>query len=281
MASGHPCRGTTLHQRVGERPIALFRLTGAAARSPLDDDRTVVLEKLETITLYGNAERLTARDTGSWSCGSFDSGSPFSAVVVIAGAPVDANALVRGERLPQIIDSGAFGPCRPGATQSAGHVRRVPGPRSPGSSSSRPTDSSRRSSVCVLHRRTGSARRPPRHRDDGACCSAWAEGRRCRRASARGASRWSRRQAAHSLPSTRTAAVARSRCLSAPDQAQVAVTRQGELSVRRLAAKTRRSKTVKGWRLEAELRSARDRAWNARGSGRTKCDADSTSARAS
>lgn len=95
-------------QRVGERPIALFRLTGAAAPlTTLDDDRTVVLEKLETITFTATPSDSPLETLARGAAVLHDSGSPFSAVVVIAGAPVDANALVRGERLPQIIDSGA------------------------------------------------------------------------------------------------------------------------------------------------------------------------------
>ena len=35
------------------------------------------------------------------------SGAPFSAVVIVAASAVDATALVRGELLPRILDSGA------------------------------------------------------------------------------------------------------------------------------------------------------------------------------
>ncbi len=95
-------------QRVGERPIALFRLTSATAPlTTLDDDRTVVLAKLDTISFTATPTESPLETLARGAAVLHDSGSPFSAVVVIAGAPVDANALVRGERLPQIIESGA------------------------------------------------------------------------------------------------------------------------------------------------------------------------------
>lgn len=95
-------------QRVGERPIALFRISSAAAPlTTLDDDRAVVLEKLESITFNATSTESPLETIAHGASVLHDSGSPFSAVIVIAGAPVDANAMVRGERLPQIIESGA------------------------------------------------------------------------------------------------------------------------------------------------------------------------------
>ncbi len=95
-------------QRVGERPIALFRLTNAAAPlSSLDDNREIVLGKLDTLVFNAPPADAPLETLARGAAVLHDSGSPFSAVVVIAGEPVDANAMVRGELLPQIIESGA------------------------------------------------------------------------------------------------------------------------------------------------------------------------------
>lgn len=95
-------------QRVGERPVALLRLSdGRRPLVTLDDDRIVVLERLSSLT-SGGAATTGPLDTIARAAAILEeSGTPFSAVVVIAAAPVDATALVRGELLPEIIDSGA------------------------------------------------------------------------------------------------------------------------------------------------------------------------------
>lgn len=95
-------------QRVGERPIALFRITNAVTPlTTLDDDRAAVLARLDAVTTAG-PESAAPLDTIARAAGVLaESGAPFSAVVVIAGGIVDANALVRGELLPRILESGA------------------------------------------------------------------------------------------------------------------------------------------------------------------------------
>lgn len=95
-------------QRVGERPIAVLRLTNAATPlTSLDDDRATVLARLDAVTAAG-PESAAPLDTIARAAALLsESGAPFSAVVVIAAGTVDANALVRGELLPRILDSGA------------------------------------------------------------------------------------------------------------------------------------------------------------------------------
>jgi hypothetical protein len=95
-------------QRVGERPIALLRLSDAAhPLASLDDPRQVVLERLSGLD-DARSESTAPLDTIAHAATTLGaSGAPFSAVVVVAAGPVDATALVRGDLLPQILDSGA------------------------------------------------------------------------------------------------------------------------------------------------------------------------------
>jgi hypothetical protein len=93
---------------VGERPIALFTLTNASTPlTTLDDDRATVLDRLNTVTPGATASQSPLDTVARAAAVLKESGSPFSAIIVIAAAPVDANALVRGELLPQVIESGA------------------------------------------------------------------------------------------------------------------------------------------------------------------------------
>ena len=95
-------------QRIGERPVALFRIADALTPiTTLDDDRGTVLERLSNMG-PGPATSQSPLDTIARAAAALkESGSPFSAVIVIAAARVDANALVRGDLLPHIIESGA------------------------------------------------------------------------------------------------------------------------------------------------------------------------------
>jgi hypothetical protein len=95
-------------QRIGERPVALLRLTdGAHPLASLDDERPAVLEALSRVAVATN-EPMGPLDTLALAAAMLhQTGAPFSAVVVIAAGNVDASALVRGALLPEIIDSGA------------------------------------------------------------------------------------------------------------------------------------------------------------------------------
>jgi hypothetical protein len=94
-------------KRVGERPIALVRLSdGSHAAVGLDDERATLLERIaEFVT--GPAVTPPLDTIARAAALLKDTDAPFSAVIVIAAEPVDASALVRGELLPQIIESGA------------------------------------------------------------------------------------------------------------------------------------------------------------------------------
>ena len=72
----------------------------------LDDDRARLLDR---IAEFNTGPAVTPPlDTIARAAALLkDTGAPFSAVIVIAAEPVDASALVRGELLPQIIESGA------------------------------------------------------------------------------------------------------------------------------------------------------------------------------
>lgn len=95
-------------ERVGERPIALYRLTDSTKPlTTLDDDRSTVLEHLVELKTGAESAQSPLDTIAKAAALLKDSDAPFSAIVVIAAAPVDANALVRGELLPQVIESGA------------------------------------------------------------------------------------------------------------------------------------------------------------------------------
>jgi hypothetical protein len=94
--------------RMGERPVTLVRLSdGSRPVVTLDEDRAVLLERLSILATTDVAST-PPLDTISRAANLLkDTGAPFSAVIVIAAGPVDATALVRGELLPMILESGA------------------------------------------------------------------------------------------------------------------------------------------------------------------------------
>ncbi len=95
-------------QRVGERPVALLRLTdGTHPLATLDDERQAVLEALSRLVVAA-IESQGPLDTVAQAAAMLQqTGAPFSAVVVVAAGSVDASVLVKGELLPAIINSGA------------------------------------------------------------------------------------------------------------------------------------------------------------------------------
>lgn len=94
--------------RIGERPVAIGLLSNPSRMiATLDDERADVMERVRSapedpsavlapLPAVANAARLLR-----------DSGSPFSAIVVVAAQPIDAAQEVQGELLTVIADSGA------------------------------------------------------------------------------------------------------------------------------------------------------------------------------
>lgn len=95
-------------ERVGERPVAMLTLSGAGQPLvDLEEGREVFFERLETVAPSAEPAAAPFDVIVRSALLLQNSGAPFSAVVVIAGAPVDASAPVRGELLPRVLDSGA------------------------------------------------------------------------------------------------------------------------------------------------------------------------------
>jgi hypothetical protein len=96
-------------ERIGERPIAVFRLSDAAEPlTSLDSDRSAVLDAIDRITPASLVTAAGTLETIGRAAGLLQASSaPFSAVVGIAAASIDAAELVRGELLTQVQASGA------------------------------------------------------------------------------------------------------------------------------------------------------------------------------
>lgn len=93
--------------RVGERPVAIGTLSNPTELiASLEDAREDVLERLAKMTAQsGNASTLPA--VAHAAAVLRDTGSPFSAIVVVTGRAIDARAPVEGDLLPSITESGA------------------------------------------------------------------------------------------------------------------------------------------------------------------------------
>jgi hypothetical protein len=93
--------------RIGERPVAIGTLSNPSALvASLEDSREDVLERVTKMTSKpGEASTLpsVAHAAGVLQ----DTGSPFSAIVVVTGRAIDARIPVEGDLLPSIVDSGA------------------------------------------------------------------------------------------------------------------------------------------------------------------------------
>src|SRR5436190_3200323 len=93
--------------RVGERPVAVGTLSRPSEFiAALDDAREDVLERVDKLTtISGNASTLPAVAHAARVLQ--DTGSPFSAIVVVTSRAIDARVPVEGDLLPAIADSGA------------------------------------------------------------------------------------------------------------------------------------------------------------------------------
>jgi hypothetical protein len=89
--------------RVGHRPIALAIAHPVGLIATFDDDRAVVMERLEQAAASRSAEGMFEAIVAA--AGAIkDSGSPFSVIVVVSATPVST---VPNELLTPVIDSGA------------------------------------------------------------------------------------------------------------------------------------------------------------------------------
>ena len=93
--------------RIGERPVAIGTLSNPSALiASLEDSREDVLERVTKMTSKpGEASTLpsVAHAAGVLQ----NTGSPFSAIVVVTGRAIDARIPVEGDLLPSIVNSGA------------------------------------------------------------------------------------------------------------------------------------------------------------------------------
>jgi hypothetical protein len=89
--------------RVGHRPIAVSISDPPRLVTTFDDDRSKVLESLEKVTTSPAGEGLFRSIVGA-SRAILDSGSPFSAIVVVSANP---NAAAPAELLTPVLESGA------------------------------------------------------------------------------------------------------------------------------------------------------------------------------
>lgn len=95
-------------ERVGDRPVALLSLAGSGTPLvDLDAGREQLLERLDAVAVAPAAAPAPFEVIGQAALLLQATGAPFSAVIVIAAAEVDASAPVRGDLLPRILDSGA------------------------------------------------------------------------------------------------------------------------------------------------------------------------------
>jgi len=93
--------------RIGERPVAI----GTLARptefiASLEDSREDVLERLTNMNGTGT-DASTLPAVAHAARALQDTGSPFSAIVVVTGRAIDARVPVEGNLLPTITESGA------------------------------------------------------------------------------------------------------------------------------------------------------------------------------
>jgi hypothetical protein len=89
--------------RVGRRPVAVALADPPGLIATVDDDRAVVLQRLEKMTATSSSEGLfQAIVTAARALQ--ETGSPFSAIIVLSAAPVSS---VPAEVLAPILESGA------------------------------------------------------------------------------------------------------------------------------------------------------------------------------
>jgi hypothetical protein len=94
--------------RIGERPVTIGSLsTGDTLVSSFEDERSAVLERLESLPQGPEGRAQTLPAVAAAARLLHDTTAPFSAIVVITARAIDANQVVQGDLLPVILESGA------------------------------------------------------------------------------------------------------------------------------------------------------------------------------
>ncbi len=94
--------------RIGERPVAVAPLSDPLrVISELEVDRGQLLDRVNTFTPSRAAGQQALPAIAAMSRRMKATESPFSAIVIIAGGPVNAADLVRADLLPVVLESGA------------------------------------------------------------------------------------------------------------------------------------------------------------------------------
>lgn len=93
--------------RIGERPVMVQPLSGVGEIAALDVERGDALDRLSAFRPTLGAQRTALPAISAASTALSATGSPFSAIVIVAAAPVDATEQVRSDLLPLILESGA------------------------------------------------------------------------------------------------------------------------------------------------------------------------------
>lgn len=94
--------------RVGQRPIALGTLANSPALiASFDDDRAAVRARLDQVKPASAGDGMLLRGIADAARVVADSGTLFSAIVVISSAPSDASSGALNELVGQILASGA------------------------------------------------------------------------------------------------------------------------------------------------------------------------------
>jgi hypothetical protein len=93
--------------RIGERPLAVGTLSAPTEFvASLENTREEVVERVEKITA-GRGNLSTLPSVAHAARALQDTGSPFSAILVVTGRSIDARVPVEGDLLPTITESGA------------------------------------------------------------------------------------------------------------------------------------------------------------------------------
>jgi hypothetical protein len=93
--------------RIGERPVGLGTLSNPSQMiAGLEDGRETVLARTATLTISG-APAVTLPAVTHAARLLHETGTPFSAIVIVTGRSIDARNPVEGALLPSILESGA------------------------------------------------------------------------------------------------------------------------------------------------------------------------------